>query len=220
MTIAAMASNLQVLHVVPLRRLWSWPIRLGQVIWAATPEGSESPDRVWRQRHRGILVVLWLHAMGIACFSLYTHHSVGPSLLEGGTIAATALGAAIPLRPRTMQASVAAFGLIASSAVLVHLSGGYIEFHFHFFVMVGLLALYQEWAPFLFAIGFVLLHHGVVGVLDPSAVYNHPAAIAHPWRGAGIHPLFLPALRGLSIVTPRVHRSPPSPPQLSLPRAG
>jgi len=220
MTIAAMASNLQVLHVVPLRRLWSWAIRLGQVIWAAIPEGSELPDRVWRQRHRGILVVLWLHAIGIACFSLYTHHSVGHSLLEGGIIAATALGAAIPLRPRTMQASVAALGLIASSAVLVHLSGGYIEFHFHFFVMVGLLALYQEWAPFLFAIGFVLLHHGVVGVLDPSAVYNHPAAIAHPWRWAGIHALFIAAMSVVSLITWRVNETTHALAQLLLTSAG
>jgi PAS domain S-box-containing protein len=215
-----MASNLQVLHVVPLRRMWSRPIRLGQVIWAAIPEGSELPDRVWRQRHRGILGVLWLHAIGIACFSRYTNHSVGHSLLEGGIIAATALGAAIPLRPRTMQASVAAFGLIASSAVLVHLSGGYIEFHFHFFVMVGLLALYQEWAPFLVAIGFVLLHHGVVGVLDPSAVYNHPAAIAHPWQWAGIHALFIAAMSVVSLITWRVNETTHALAQLLLTSAG
>src|SRR5260370_16806570 len=110
-----------------------------------------------------------------------------------------------------MQASVAALGLIASSAVLVHLSGGYIEFHFHFFVMVGLLALYQEWAPFLFAIGFVLLHHGVVGVLDPSAVYNHPAAIAHPWRWAGIHPLFIAPMGVVRLIASPVNQTTPAP---------
>jgi mannitol-specific phosphotransferase system IIBC component len=115
---------------------------------------------------------------------------------------------------------VAAFGLIASSAVLVHLSGGYIEFHFHFFVMVGLLALYQKWAPFLVAIGFVLLHHGVVGVLDPSAVYNHPAAIAHPWQWAGIHALFITAMSVVSLITWRVNETTHALAQLLLTSAG
>jgi signal transduction histidine kinase len=47
--------------------------------------------------------------------------------------------------------------------------------------------LYQDWRPFLTAIGFVLFHHGIVGVLNPSAVYNHPAAIANPILWALIH---------------------------------
>src|SRR5256885_1753629 len=47
---------------------------------------------------------------------------------------------------------------MTSSALLVHLSGGYIEFHFHFFVMVGLLALYQDWTTFILAIGYVVVH--------------------------------------------------------------
>jgi len=56
--------------------------------------------------------------------------------------------------------------------------GGVIEAHFHFFVMFGVLTLYQDWLPFLVAIGYVALHDGVVGVFAPDAVYNHPAAAA------------------------------------------
>src|SRR5712691_11452750 len=69
------------------------------------------------------------------------------------------------------KAATEAFGLIASSAILVHLSGGYIELHFHFFVMVGLLALYQEWVPFLLAIAFVLLD------LDRRVTFVNEAAV-------------------------------------------
>jgi signal transduction histidine kinase len=151
------------------------------------------------------VAVLWGHAIGIGCFSLYTGQSVGHSVLEGGLIGATALAAAIPLLTRTWRASIAAVGLVASSGVLVHLSGGYIELHFHFFVMVGLLTLYQQWIPFLLAIGFVLVHHGVVGVLDPSAVYNHPSAIAHPWRWAAIHALFITGMSIVSLISWRVN---------------
>jgi hypothetical protein len=37
------------------------------------------------------------------------------------------------------RACAAVFGLVTASALLVHLSGGTIEVHFHFFVMVGLI---------------------------------------------------------------------------------
>jgi PAS domain S-box-containing protein len=83
------------------------------------------------------------------------------------------------------------FGLMSSSAILVHLSGGYIEFHFHFFVMLTFLALCQDWIPYILAVGFVAVHHGVVGVLWPQAVYNHEAAYNAPWTWAGIHALFV-----------------------------
>jgi PAS domain S-box-containing protein len=80
---------------------------------------------------------------------------------------------------------------MSSSAILVHLSGGYIEFHFHFFVMLSFLALCQVWIPYLLAVAFVAVHHGVVGVLWPQSVYNHDAAFNAPWTWAGIHAFFV-----------------------------
>src|SRR5437899_6311800 len=106
--------------------------------------------------------------------------------------------------PRRLRSVIACFGLMTSSALLVHLSGGYIEFHFHFFVMVGLLALYQDWTTFILAIGYVVVHHGVVGVLDPQSVYNHGAAWAHPWLWAGIHGAFILAMSAVTLTTWRV----------------
>jgi PAS domain S-box-containing protein len=193
---------------------------LATAIRLAIPEGSQLSDTVWRQRHRGILALLWLQAIGITCFSLFRQKGIAHSLEEGAIIAAAALVAALPLRPRTVRASIAAFGLIASSAVLVHLSGGYIEFHFHFFVMVGLMALYQEWPPFLIAIAFVLFHHGVVGVLDPSSVYNHPDALAHPWRWAAVHAVFIAAMSIVCLITWRVNETTHALAQLLLKSAG
>ena len=87
-----------------------------------------------------------------------------------------------------------------ASGILVHLSGGYIELHFHFFVMVAVIALYQDWAPFLIAIGYVVLHHGLMGTLDPESVYNHPSAWAHPWRWAAIHGIFILGASAASLV--------------------
>lgn len=68
---------------------------------------------------------------------------------------------------------------------------GQIEAHFLFFVMIVVLSLYEDWVPFLVAAGYVVLHHGIASTLDPSGVYNHPDAIAHPWKWAAIHGFFV-----------------------------
>jgi light-regulated signal transduction histidine kinase (bacteriophytochrome) len=77
--------------------------------------------------------------------------------------------------------------------VLIHLSGGVIELHFHFFVVVVALTLYEDWLPFLLAAAYVALHHGVLGTLSPETVYNHPDAQQHPVRWALIHAGFIAA---------------------------
>lgn len=176
-------------------------------LWAALPRGrSLSPD-VWDRRHRAITLLLWLHAIGLGGFSFLTGQTVAHSLVEGGVIAVSALLGAVGALGRRLRSAIASLGLVTASAVLVHLSGGYIEMHFHFFVMVGLLALYQDWTPFLLAIGFVALHHGVVGVLNPSSVYNHPAAWARPWTWAGIHAVFVLAASGVHLIAWRLNET-------------
>src|SRR5712691_1711828 len=177
---------------------------IGPRLRSLVPEGRRLPEAVWRRRHLGILVLLWIHAVGIAVFAAVRQFEVGHALLEGGTVAVTAVLAGCLPGHRRLRSVVACFGLMTSSALLVHLSGGYIEFHFHFFVMVGLLALYQDWTTFILAIGYVVVHHGVVGVLDPQSVYNHASAWAHPWAWAGIHGAFILAMSAVTLVTWRV----------------
>ena len=82
---------------------------------------------------------------------------------------------------------------MTSSALLVHVWDGVIEAHFHFFVMVVVLALYEDWLVFLVAAAYVVVHHAGFGVLHPDSVYNHPDAIAHPLKWALIHGLFVTA---------------------------
>jgi len=80
---------------------------------------------------------------------------------------------------------------VSASAILVHFSGGYVEAHFHFFVVLGVITLYQSWVPFLLALGYVLVHHSVLGVLEPTAVFNHPDAWRDPVKWALIHAGFV-----------------------------
>jgi PAS domain-containing protein len=113
------------------------------------------------------------------------------SFQEGGVVATIALAATLAGDRKRAAATLVSLGLITSSAVLVHVWDGVIEAHFHFFVMIVLLALYEDWLPFLVAAAYVVLHHGVAGALAPHSVYNHADAIAHPWKWAAIHGLFV-----------------------------
>jgi diguanylate cyclase (GGDEF)-like protein len=96
------------------------------------------------------------------------------------------------------------FGLITASSLLVHLSGGTIEMHFHFFVMVGLITLYQDWVPFGVALAYVVLHHGVLGYLAPTTVFSHPAAQRAPVVWALIHGTFVLAACAANLATWRL----------------
>jgi PAS domain S-box-containing protein len=165
--------------------------RLPQVFKYVLPQGRSLPQGLWSRRHRVILALLWAHAAGIPLFSLARGYSIGHSLLEASPVAAAAAFAAFSRGNRGIRSGAATLGLLTSSAILVHLSGGVIEVHFHFFVMLSIIALYNDWVPFLLALAYVILHHGSIGVLYPDDVYNHPAAINNPWKWALIHGVFI-----------------------------
>jgi signal transduction histidine kinase len=164
------------------------------------PRHSSLPPETWKRRHRGILVLLAAQAAGLVAFGVFMGKGVGHALLEGGVVALLALAAAFAPVGQRARSVLAGFGLMSCSAILTHLSGGYIEAHFHFFVMLGVIFLYEDWLPYVLAVGYVAVHHGVAGTLDPLSVYNHPDAIAHPWAWAGVHALFILGLSAALVV--------------------
>ena len=165
------------------------------------------PDEVWAQRHRGILILLWVHVPALFLYALVRGKGPGHSFFEAIAVAFFAAAAMALRSERRLSTVVASLGLLTSSAVLVHLSGGLIEMHFHYFVVVGVVALYQDWLPFLIAIGYVVLQHGVAGVIDPTIVYDHQAAIQHPWRFAALHGFFVIGMSGTGLVTWRLNEA-------------
>jgi PAS domain S-box-containing protein len=177
---------------------------LGKRLWDLVPSGGALPEEVWRSRFRLLVALTWAHAAIIALVgpllgrrwdlslgSLLDDATALHTIAEGGIVALFALLAGWQRAGRTVRTTAVGFGLMSSSAILVHLSGGYIEMHFHFFVMLVFLALCQDWIPYLLAVAFVTVHHGLVGVLWPEGVYNHPAAFNAPWTWAGIHAAFV-----------------------------
>jgi diguanylate cyclase len=94
---------------------------------------------------------------------------------------------------------------VTCSALVVHIWDGRIEGHFHFFMVIPLLLLYQDWSPFLIAIGYVVVHHGVLGVLDPRSVFDHEGAAAEPWLWALVHGGFVVGASAASMVAWRAN---------------
>jgi diguanylate cyclase (GGDEF)-like protein/PAS domain S-box-containing protein len=155
------------------------------------PQGHPITHENWERRHLGILFVLWAHVLVVPLYGILQHQPVRHALLEGSLILVLAISATMRSVGRQGRTVFATLGLVTSSAILTHFSGGVIEMHFHFFVMVAVVTLYQSWVPFIVAIGYVVVHHGLVGAVDPSGVFNHPAAIAHPWKWAIVHGFFI-----------------------------
>jgi diguanylate cyclase (GGDEF)-like protein len=177
---------------------------LRQTLRVALPHGSPLATEVWERRHRGIVVLLWIHAVGLAVFGVLRGVPLWHSASEAAILAVCAVVAGQPRGGRRARACAAVFGLVTASALLVHLSGGTIEMHFHFFVMVGLITLYQDWVPFGLALGYVVVHHGVLGYLAPTAVFNHPAAQRDPILWALIHGAFVLAACAANLATWRL----------------
>lgn len=154
------------------------------------PEGRALPEEAWLPRQRALERILWAHVAGVFLFGVVRGYGVVHVAFEASTVAVPALFA-VWGGSRMIRTLATVLGLLTASAVLTHLSGGTIEMHFHFFVMLGVISIYQDWTPFLLAVGYVVLHHSVMGQLDPDSVYNHYAALNNPVKWGAIHGTFV-----------------------------
>jgi diguanylate cyclase (GGDEF)-like protein len=161
---------------------------------ALLPQGGSLPPEDWRRRHAGIMIVLWLNVLAIPIYGALGGHSSSIHNLDSGVALGVlaALGAT-PRLSRKLRTASASLGLLTAAAFLVHDSGGLIEAHFYFFVLIIVLTLYEDWMPFLLAVAFVLIHHGALGTLEPHSVFDRPEEWAHPWTWAAIHAAFVAA---------------------------
>ncbi|SDY78015.1 diguanylate cyclase (GGDEF) domain-containing protein [Geodermatophilus africanus] len=161
--------------------------------WLATalPEGRHLPHEVWHRRHRAVLRVAAAQAGGLGVLALLLGRSPLIALLLALAVAYPLVFTALPGAGRGLRSAAATASLLAASVVLVYLLEGLTEAHFHFFVMVGLAALYQNWVPFGMALVVVLAHHGVVGTLLPHAVFGHGSAQHSPWTWTLVHGAFV-----------------------------
>ena len=124
------------------------------------PHGALLPDDDWRWRHTAACLVLAAHLPVLLLWAAFRQPSELWHVLL--PLAALLVAARLPGGSRGVRSLACAFGLLVCSALVVHLAGGAIEGHFHFFVTVAVIALYQDWALYALALAFVMLHHAFV----------------------------------------------------------
>ncbi|HEV2814743.1 MAG TPA: EAL domain-containing protein [Solirubrobacteraceae bacterium] len=169
------------------------------------PRGATLPCDAWRARHRMMVRLVWLHVAGLAIFALARGYGISHAALDVLPVALLGAVAGRASLNRRLRTAAVAIGLLTCSAMLVHLWDGAIEAHFHFFVMVTILATYEEWFPYLLAIAYVVLHHGAAGALDADSVYAHADGARNPWLWAGVHGGFVSALAVANVVSWRLN---------------
>jgi diguanylate cyclase (GGDEF)-like protein/PAS domain S-box-containing protein len=156
---------------------------------------------VWKPRHRWIVRLLWLHVPLVLVVGVAEGVGIVHATVECVPLVTFAVLASRTWNTQNVRSIVAGLGLMTASALLVHLGDGMIEMHFHFFVMLGVIGLYQDWRPFLVSIGFVAAHHGVVGVLSPHDVFDHQAGWTSPLQWAAFHAMFVLAASVVSVMS-------------------
>ncbi|MGI8576071.1 MAG: putative bifunctional diguanylate cyclase/phosphodiesterase [Egibacteraceae bacterium] len=168
------------------------------------PRGRRLADPVWRQRHRSMVVLIVAHAVGFAVYGAMTNAGAPAIAFQAGPPAAAAALAVAPWLRRSWRSFAAVLGLLSSSALLLQATNGRTDSHFHFFVMIAIIALYQQWSTFGLAFGFVLLHHAVIGVLAPDVVFDTPAAQQRPLLWTAVHGGYILAACAASMVAWRL----------------
>lgn len=154
---------------------------------------EQAQDSVARRTDRffaGLLIFQWLGAIVLALWATpltwsgttaRTHPHVWASLVLGLAVIALPVALGV-LRPgRTLTRHVIAIGQMLSSGLLIHLTGGRIETHFHIFGSLAFLAFYRDWRVLITATVVTAVDHFARGALWPESVYG--ISIGSVWRG-------------------------------------
>jgi diguanylate cyclase (GGDEF)-like protein len=155
------------------------------------PQGRALPDSVWTWRHTLISRFALVQAIAVTGFGLLMSQSAADltlGLLAMGIPALLGLIKTVDRRTRSMSVTAS---LMFTSATVVDYAHGDTEAHFHFFVMIGVVALYQDWATFGLCVLITVLHHVVMGTLAPHTVFAGDAERSHPITWALIHGAFI-----------------------------
>ena len=129
-----------------------------------------------------------LHVPGLAVLGVLLGRpplTVGAVLLV--PLVAVGLGDLLTRAHRRTASVIVTFGLVYCSAALVAFTDGRIEAHFHFFIIIGFIALYQDWAPFLLNIVFTVISHGIGSAWQRDLIFDHASGQANPWLWSLIH---------------------------------
>ena len=126
-----------------------------------------------------LVALIWSPRTWIAQYWSIHQHVIA-ALVLGGIFAAYPLYL-IRRRPGSAHTRhMIAIGQMLQSALLVHVTGGRIETHFHVFGSLALLSFYRDWRVLMTASAVVYVDHLALGIWFPLSAYG--GAAASIWR--------------------------------------
>jgi PAS domain S-box-containing protein len=128
----------------------------------------------------GIAAALWISPRTWIGATSYIHWHVWAALFLGGAIISLPVLLAWKAPGRSVTRHTIAVAQMLTSGLLIHLTGGRIETHFHVFGSLAFIAFYRDWRVLLSATVVVTVDHITRGLLWPQSVFG--VGVAGSWR--------------------------------------
>lgn len=109
-----------------------------------------------------------------------THVHLWAAVLLGGCLVSMPLALIVVMPGKAVTRYTIAVAQMMFSALLIHLTGGRIETHFHVFGSLAFLAFYRDWRVLVPATAVVAADHLLRGIYWPESVFGVIASA--PWR--------------------------------------
>jgi PAS domain S-box-containing protein len=153
---------------------------------------DEHQQNIYKRTDRmfaALMALQWLAGIAAAYFispktwagaESRTHLHVWAALFLGGAISSLPILLALSRPGRASTRYTIAVGQMLMGALLIHLTGGRIETHFHVFGSLAFLSFYRDWRVLIPATVVVAADHFLRGVFWPQSVYG--VLSASEWR--------------------------------------
>jgi signal transduction histidine kinase len=128
----------------------------------------------------GIAAAIWISPRAWMGAQSHIHFHVFAAVVIGGAITSFPVWLAWKRPGHTITRHAIAIGQTLTSALLIHLTGGRIETHFHVFGSLAFLAIYRDWKVLVTATIVVAVDHFARGVFWPQSVFG--VLTASHWR--------------------------------------
>jgi PAS domain S-box-containing protein len=129
----------------------------------------------------GIAAALWVSPKTWAGADSHTHPHIWAALFLGGAISSLPIMLALTRPGQATTRYTVAVGQMLMGALLIHLTGGRLETHFHVFGSLAFLSFYRDWRVLVPATIVVAADHFLRGLLWPQSVYGVLAASEWRW---------------------------------------
>ncbi|HTQ41054.1 MAG TPA: ATP-binding protein, partial [Pirellulales bacterium] len=120
----------------------------------------------------GIAAAFWLSPRTWTGPISQTHLHVWAAVVLGGAITGVPVLMVFSFPGAAVTRQAIAIGQMLTSALLIHLTGGRIETHFHVFGSLAFLAVYRDWRVLVTATIVVATDHLLRGIFWPQSVYG------------------------------------------------